>query len=109
MSYLCYLCLFLHSGVQNVLTILVTWRVSYKTHELLTIREHLVHSPFCGEVRVPHLFSFWCFVFLRPVLFVNPMLPVFLDCSMLIYPSLFSNIYLRRSLQFVFSLFTREA
>ena len=45
MSYLCYLCLVLHSGVQNVLTILVTWRVSYKTHELLIIREHLDSLP----------------------------------------------------------------
>jgi hypothetical protein len=55
------------------------------------------------------IFSFGCCIFLRPVSFVNPMLPVFLDCSMLIYPSLFSNVYLHRGLQFVFSLFTREA
>jgi hypothetical protein len=73
----------------------------------------LICLVFCvvvfGEVRVPHLFSFGCCIFLRPVSFVNLMLPVFLDCSMLIYPSLFSNVYLRRGLQFVFSLFTREA
>jgi hypothetical protein len=32
----------------------------------------------------------FCFVFLR---FVYPMLPVFLDCPILIVPSVFSNIY----------------
>jgi hypothetical protein len=35
------LCLFVHSTVQHVLTLWVTWRVSYKRQELHTLREHL--------------------------------------------------------------------
>ena len=54
MSYLRYLCLFVHSGVQNIVL--------------------------C-----------FCFVFLR---LVYLMLPVSLDCSLLIAPSVFSNVYL---------------
>ena len=33
---------FVYSGVKHVLTIGVTWRVSYKRQELLTLREHHV-------------------------------------------------------------------
>jgi len=79
MSYSCYLCLFPYGSVKRVLTIWVTWRVSYKIQEMLTFRDHL-GSPrfFIGCVRVSHLFSFlccvvlccvfrFCFVCLRPV------------------------------------------
>jgi hypothetical protein len=46
MSYLCYYFVFVtYSDVQCVLTILATWRVSYKGHELLTLREHLCSPP----------------------------------------------------------------
>ena len=36
-----YLCLFTYGGVQHVLTIWVTWRVSYKKQELPTLGEHI--------------------------------------------------------------------
>ena len=41
MSYLCYLNLFACGGVQHVLTVCVTWRVSCKRQELLTLPEHM--------------------------------------------------------------------
>ena len=72
MSYLCYLCL-LRSVVSNAywLYIWVTWRVSYKRQELLTLREHLSSPPVfwwgpCGLcfrivvcVILLHAFMFW--------------------------------------------------
>ena len=59
MSYLCYLCLF-----QHVLTMCVTWQVSYKRQEMLIIDVTWVyHGSFC-RVRVAHLFSFCYMVFL---------------------------------------------
>jgi hypothetical protein len=64
MSYLCYFCLFTHSGVKYVLTKQVTWWVSYKRQELLTLREHLCSPSVFGGVHVAHLFSFLCCVFL---------------------------------------------
>jgi hypothetical protein len=39
----------------------------------------------------PHIVLCFCFVFLR---LVYPMLPVSLDCSFLIAPFVFSNVYL---------------
>ena len=53
---LCYLHLFADSGVQHVLTICVTWRLSYKNQELLTVRMHM---------------SSCVFSFLRPVSFMH--------------------------------------
>jgi hypothetical protein len=61
------------------LTIWIMGLVPYKRQELITLRELLVF----GEVRIAHLFSFLCcvFVLLVFVLFlVFPMLPVSLDC-----------------------------
>ena len=47
-------------GVKYVLTTWVTWQVSYKRQELLTVREH---PCFCGGVLVTHLFSFlYCLI-----------------------------------------------
>ena len=108
MSYSCYLCLFPYGSVKRVLTIWVTWRVSYKKQELLTLRSHLC-SPrfFIGCVRVSHLFSFLCcvvfFAFVCLLFFfafvlcrVYPMLTVSLVCPFLFMtiPSAFFNIYL---------------
>jgi hypothetical protein len=65
--YLCHLCLFPHSGIQNFLTVWVTWQVSYK--ELITLC-HRGSSPVFGGVRVAQLLSFllcFCFVCRRPV------------------------------------------
>ena len=45
MSFLCYLCLLAYSGVQCILIIWVTWQVSYKRQELLTLREHPSSPP----------------------------------------------------------------
>ena len=57
MSYLRYLCLFVHSGVQHMLCCVVLY---------------------------------FCFVFLRRLFL---MLLVSLDCSLVIAPSVFSNVY----------------
>jgi hypothetical protein len=47
-------------------------------------------------VRVVHLFSFLCCVFnflSSSCVFVCPMLPVEVDCQLLICPSVFSDVY----------------
>ena len=49
-----------------------------------------------GGVRVVHLFSFLCCVFnflSSSCVFVCPMLPVEVDCQLLICPSVFSDVY----------------
>ena len=59
-----YLCLLAHSNVQHVLTIWVTWWVSYKRQELLTPHESLGSPPVFDGVRIVHIFSFLlCCVF----------------------------------------------
>ena len=94
----CYLCLFVYSDVQHVLTIRVIWLVSYKK-ELLTLHEHLGSPPvFCGSVLLI-CFSFlccvFCFVCLRPVSCVSNVANVsgfpILDGPV---PLVFSNFYL---------------
>ena len=50
MSYLCYLYLFTYSGTKHILTIWVTWRVSYKEQELpcfLVRFVLLIFTAFC--------------------------------------------------------------
>ena len=62
-------------------------------HELLAFHNHLSPQPVFDWVRVAHLFSFLCCVFLFCLsLFcvLCPMLPVSLDCPFLITPSVFS-------------------
>jgi hypothetical protein len=70
--------LFAYWGIQHVLTIWVTWRISYKRQELLTLRDGFTPAPCClpfvmGSplLHVAYLFSFlccvFCFVFLCPV------------------------------------------
>ena len=62
-------------------------------HELLAFHNHLSPQPVFDWVRVVHLFSFLCCVFLFCLsLFcvLCPMLPVSLDCPFLIIPSVFS-------------------
>jgi hypothetical protein len=49
-----------YGGVKHVLTLWATLRVSCKTQELLTLREHLVSPPMFCEVRVAHVFIFLC-------------------------------------------------
>jgi hypothetical protein len=60
MFYLCYFCLLVYSGIKHVLTIWVTWRVSYKRQKLLTLREQLGSTPVFGGVRVAHHFNLLC-------------------------------------------------
>ena len=83
-SCLIYVCLpICYSGVKHVLVVRVTWWVSYKRQELLTLREHLCSPPVFSGVRVAHRFSFLCCVFVLFVFvlcLVYPLLPVFLDC-----------------------------
>ena len=57
---LCGLCLLARSGVQHVVTLWVTFRVSCKKQEMLTLREHLGPSPIFWWIRVAHLFNFLC-------------------------------------------------
>jgi len=60
MSYLRYWCLLAYSSVQHILTVWVTWSLSYKRQELLTIRENL-GSPTVYGGSVLHIFlSFLC-------------------------------------------------
>ena len=69
--------------------------VSYKKQELLTFREHQGSPPVFGGIHVAHLFNFLSGVlFVFVLCLVYPMLPVSLDCSFLITPSVFSNVYL---------------
>ena len=79
------------------LYIWVTWRLSYRKQEILTLREYLASPPVYGRIRVAHNFSLLCCVFVLFVFvlcIVCPMLPVSLDCPFLIAPSVFSNVYL---------------
>jgi hypothetical protein len=63
MSYLCYLCLLAYSEIKHVLYIWVTWRVSYKRQELLTLRELLCSPSVFWWGPVAHLLSFlYCIV-----------------------------------------------
>jgi hypothetical protein len=62
-SYLRYLCLLAYSGVQHILTIWVTWWLSYKRQELFALREHIGSPLVVDGVCVAHLFSFLCCVF----------------------------------------------
>ena len=63
---------------------------------MLTPPEHLGSPTVVGGVRVVHHFNF-CVVFLCLLVFVlflvPPMLPVSLDCPLLITPSVFSHVY----------------
>jgi len=60
-------CLFSKSGVEHVLTIRVTWRLSYKIQELLTLREFLDSPPVFGVIHVAHLLVFCGFLCLLPM------------------------------------------
>jgi len=102
MSYLCYFCLFVYSGVKHILTICVTWRVSNKRQELLILREHLDWPRILVQSMLLLFLAFcvgvvFCFVCLRPVfLVVCPMLPVSLDCPL--WP-LFSHVNLQKLIE----------
>ena len=69
MRYLRYLCLFAYSGVQHMLTICVTWWVSYKRQELLTLRgRHGSPTVLVGPLLPTILLfcvAFFCFACLR--------------------------------------------
>jgi len=43
----------------------VTWRVSLRRQELLTLPEHLRSPPAFYEIRVAHCFVFSCYVSVR--------------------------------------------
>ena len=86
MSYLRYLCLFPHSGVQYILIIRVTLRVTYKRQELFALRGRLDSPPVFGGVHIAHLLYvvFFYLVCLRPVSCVSGVASVsgvsILDC-----------------------------
>ena len=57
----------------------------------------MLKAPYFGGVRVAHLFSFLCCVFILSVFVlcpVWPMLPVSLDCPFFVVLLVFSNVYL---------------
>ena len=72
----------------------VKWWVSYKRQKLFTLSEHLGSSPvFWWVLFIVLGFSVVFLFFVCPRL-VHPMLPVSLDCPLLIAPSVFScNAY----------------
>jgi hypothetical protein len=103
--------LFVHRCVKHVFTMRVIRRVSYKRQELLTNCEHL-NSPlflvgFVLLIFLVFCVVFLCFICLRYVpclpnvasisgLFIRDcpfVLPVSLDCSFVIAPSVFFNVY----------------
>ena len=100
MSYLCYLCLFVFSGVQHMLCYVFVLFFSSCTlwcQFLWIVLYPMV--PVSLDCLVPYGASFsglsctlWC-QFLWIVLY--SMVPVSLDCPFLIVPSVFSNIYLQ--------------
>ena len=75
---------------------MINTQVSYKKQKLLTQREPLGSPSFFGGACVAH-FSVFCVVLcdfcLSLFSVVFPMLPVSLDCSFLIAPSILSNVY----------------
>ena len=89
-----YLCLFVHSGVQHILTILITWWVSCCRHALLTFTDVCVHPGFLLR-SVLYFFFLVCVVLSVFVLcFLYPMLQFSLDCPFFIASSVFSNVFL---------------
>ena len=82
-----------HSGVQRILTMQVTWRVSYKSQELLAFAGALAHPLIFLWVRVADLcsFSMSCMVCLTSFILclLYEMLSVSHDCPFLIAPSVF--------------------
>ena len=83
-----------HSGVQHILTIWVTWWLSYERHEPLTFLRRLGSPLVFGGVCVAHRFGFLTCVFLFVMILVCPTLPVFPDCLFLLAPSVFPNVCL---------------
>ena len=61
---------FLFNGISSIFHLqdlcrtwlLITWRMSYRKQELLTIREHMGSPSIFHRIRVAHLFMFLCFV-----------------------------------------------
>ena len=97
MYYLRYLCLFVHSGIQHIFTIRVTWQVSCWSHRLLVHRGCLGSPPVFGGVCVAHLISFLYCVFFS----LSSSCVLWTQCTkflchftFLIAPSHFFNIYI---------------
>ena len=65
--------------------------------ELLTFLEHLDSPPVFGGTFIPHpcslLCVLCCVLFVFVLCLVCPVLTVSLDCSFLIAPKVFSNVY----------------
>jgi hypothetical protein len=84
MSYLRYMCLFAHSGIQHILCC------------VFVLIFFVLCTLYCQFL--------WFVLFLLPLRYsltfiylVYPMLPVSLVCSFFIVPSVFSNVYLLSS------------
>jgi hypothetical protein len=86
----------INNTVQHILTIWVTWLVSYKR---LIIRENpSSHHRFLVGFVLLIFLVFWvvlcfCVKFVFILCVVCPILPVSLDCPFLIAPLVFSNVY----------------
>jgi hypothetical protein len=91
---------FTYIGFQRILTIWVTWWVSYNMQELIVLLGCLCSIPVFGGIRVAHHLSFlgfiFCFVFLfvwvRPLFCAPIVSSFFLDFPFLITLSVFSKV-----------------
>ena len=96
---ICYLCLFGYGGTQQVLTISVTLRVSYKRQEVLLFRSTWAYPPVLA-VSVLLICLVFCVVFFVLFVFVlclvNLMLPVSVYCPFMISPSGFPLAFIYR-------------
>jgi hypothetical protein len=90
---LCYLCLFPHSGVQHVLTMWITCRMSCEMQKLKILWEHMSSHPLL--VGSGFFVFVFCVVYFTLSVFVlclvYTMLAVSLDCPFVIALSDFSN------------------
>ena len=87
--------LFVHSGVQHILTIWVTWWFLVRDGDYLSIAGAWIHPRFLVGFML-FVFFVFCAVFLLFVFILClmcPVLTVSLDCTFLIAPSGFSDIY----------------
>ena len=75
----------------KICLMVLTQRLCYNKQKVLTLREHMNSLQFFGGFCVVYIFILFC---LPLFCALYPMLPMSLDCSFLIVPSVHSNVYL---------------
>ena len=97
---MCFICVCLRIVVSNMSsTIWVTWRVSYKRHELPTLPNFMGSTPDVGQVRDSHRFSFLCCVCFCFDFWFCFFIPISSgrhcrQCLWIVHSSVLSNVYL---------------